>query len=695
MRFIFVILCIVSGGRAVVASTPQPITFDTCDLGTRIAFSYTRDMVYDHMGYLWVATQRGLYQIDGSAAHLHVYNPSDSLSLANNIVQRLYLDQDSTLWVLTDKSIQYYDYQHRTFHHILETYIDDYFDQLYKISFTAAAAVAPGLLLLGTKDGALLYDKIDRQYVPVYPEGWSGEQPLRVIDIATVDSGTTYLLATTGLYQYALDSGQLIAVHTDATVGFQDLRPPCQALSWHDGSLYFIIGAELQVYDIARSAMHEYLLPSGGALLARDIEWLDDRYLLISTAEHGMYIYDADLQVIQQTMEQGAYNQLAIDHRGRLVTIANTEHLIKSREPVAPASRWGRSTVVLSDLHINGKPAYTTEKATAGPWVLRDYERSLSIVVAKTSAIDAASVLYDYQLDGGPWQRVGPSRRLSLDDLSAGRHTIVCSATESDHKLYGEPLVILIPKYFYEQWWFRALLLLTAGLLSYTIYSLLMARRRDAAMFHNKVIEMELHVLRSQMNPHFIFNTLNSIKNYVLTKAPEDAADYLTRFARLMRLILENSKSSVLTLDKELAVLRLYIEMEQQRLSHGFAFRITVDPSIDQQQFRIAPLLLQPFVENAIWHGLMPKPKDRLLTIDFTRHEHHVTCVIADNGIGRVAAAATPKHRTTTYRSFGLDITSDRIAHINRLYGIEASVQVEDAVPTGTLVTVIFPPIPY
>jgi LytS/YehU family sensor histidine kinase len=181
------------------------------------------------------------------------------------------------------------------------------------------------------------------------------------------------------------------------------------------------------------------------------------------------------------------------------------------------------------------------------------------------------------------------------------------------------------------------------------------------------------------MNPHFIFNCLNSIKLYTLENDSQTASQYLTMFSQLIRLVLENSRSEKITLEKELETLRLYIELEAMRFKDKVKYQIHVSQGIDQQYTELPPLLIQPYVENAIWHGLMHKKEGGNILITITQPtEHCLQVEIADDGIGREQAAEYKSKSATRQKSFGLKMTSERIDMINQVYGIKADVQVAD-----------------
>ncbi len=205
----------------------------------------------------------------------------------------------------------------------------------------------------------------------------------------------------------------------------------------------------------------------------------------------------------------------------------------------------------------------------------------------------------------------------------------------------------------------------------------------------NRITSTELALLRSRMNPHFIFNSLNSIQAYIWDSKQEDAAEYLTKFARLMRMVLEHSNNKTITLAEELAALKLYIELEQRRSNQTFDYTINTDPALDTAQIFVPPLFVQPFVENAIWHGMARMPRRGMLIVSVMQRNNKLIFVIDDNGIGREAAG---KAAGRNHASMGLDITRRRIA----LIGENAELEIEDkkdteSVATGTKIIITLP----
>ncbi|MEJ1237181.1 histidine kinase [Chryseolinea sp. T2] len=184
------------------------------------------------------------------------------------------------------------------------------------------------------------------------------------------------------------------------------------------------------------------------------------------------------------------------------------------------------------------------------------------------------------------------------------------------------------------------------------------------AALQHRAAELEMQALRLQMNPHFIFNSLNSINRYILTNDRALASDYLTTFSKLIRLILSNSQFSHIGLDSELEGLNLYLKLESLRFENRFVHSITISEDIDPSELKVPPLFLQPYVENAIWHGLMHKSESGILNIEVRKTDQQLQFTITDNGVGRAQAAALSSKSATRHKSLGLKITADRISHM-------------------------------
>jgi len=222
-------------------------------------------------------------------------------------------------------------------------------------------------------------------------------------------------------------------------------------------------------------------------------------------------------------------------------------------------------------------------------------------------------------------------------------------------------------------------------------------KERITVDYENKILVLESELLSSQMNPHFIFNSLNSIKYYALTQPPVETAKFVTSFAKLMRIILNNSKRKKISLREEIEFLDTYLTVEQKRFDKKFNYEIFVDSVINVENTYIPPMLLQPYIENALWHGLLHKSEPGKISISVTENHEYLIFVIEDDGIGRKASGKVKQSKSKNKPiSYGTSITSDRLQLLNDIYKTNASVIVEDLqddsnLSCGTRITLKLP----
>jgi sensor histidine kinase YesM len=193
-----------------------------------------------------------------------------------------------------------------------------------------------------------------------------------------------------------------------------------------------------------------------------------------------------------------------------------------------------------------------------------------------------------------------------------------------------------------------------------------LARENEIKLLEIKKLlaESQLMALRAQMNPHFVFNCLNSIQECIVTQKYGEASKYLNKFSKLFRMVLNNSGKNLVTLNEEKEVLELYLQLEQMRFEKSFCYEMQVDEELETDEILIPSMLVQPYVENALWHGLMHKDGERNLTITFKRISEDIfQCVIDDNGIGRKKSFELKEQQSKAKRheSKGLKISKDRI----------------------------------
>ena len=194
------------------------------------------------------------------------------------------------------------------------------------------------------------------------------------------------------------------------------------------------------------------------------------------------------------------------------------------------------------------------------------------------------------------------------------------------------------------------------------------------------ISEVEMKALRSQINPHFIFNCLNSIHHYMHSNDLKLAGEYLVKFSQLIRHVLETSYSRMITLGDELQALRLYMQLEQLRLNHSFEFAITTDEFPDLDTVSIPPMLIQPFVENSIWHGLNHRGSGGQIHIKVTRDGDMLKCTIEDNGYDKTEKQSHDLSLMVKKTSLGMSLINERLEVVNTLYRVNAGFIMSDLV---------------
>jgi LytS/YehU family sensor histidine kinase len=246
---------------------------------------------------------------------------------------------------------------------------------------------------------------------------------------------------------------------------------------------------------------------------------------------------------------------------------------------------------------------------------------------------------------------------------------------------------------FYKSWWFLLLVAVTAVAFVFFLFKRRLSAIKKQAALKQKIAETEMMALRAQMNPHFIFNCISSIDNFILGNQKENASTYLNKFARLIRNVLDNSKSDVVPFRKDWETIQLYLELEMIRSNHQFSYQLQASEVLLAGHYKIPPLIVQPYIENAIHHGLMQRNDNngKLIVIADIDNEL-LRFTIQDNGIGRERSAALKRLNPLQHTSYGMQLSAERIAIFNN--DQQNSIRItdlkdEDGNATGTLVEVL------
>ncbi len=342
-------------------------------------------------------------------------------------------------------------------------------------------------------------------------------------------------------------------------------------------------------------------------------------------------------------------------------------------------------------LEINNSHSITPvdDKIKLKPW-----EKNLSIHFSVIDFEGGHNYNFAYKInDAESWTNIGTQRSINLSDLSSGKYSISVKAfgkysSDKETKL----LIIIEPPL-----WKRPLFIAGAALFLLFLLLLLYKKRvrmiRQKANLDKQLAETEMKSLHAQMNPHFIFNSLNSIREMILNNETKEASHYLTKFAHLVRITLDQSIQPFVSLRNAIDYINRYIEMEKIR-NPNFYTTITIAPELDMDEVNLPPMLIQPFIENAIWHGISSVQKNIHIKINFASKEKMLLCTIEDNGIGILQSQKNKQSSEISYKSVGIENVRNRIKLLNEKYDLKSSISIEDLQDinaTGTLVTIRLP----
>lgn len=314
------------------------------------------------------------------------------------------------------------------------------------------------------------------------------------------------------------------------------------------------------------------------------------------------------------------------------------------------------------------------------------------------------NILFQYKLDGKDkeWNYPTKARFASYLGLPPGNYVfrvrIYGSVNTSINK--EKSIAFKIPFPFWQSLTFIIIIsVLLAGMFLMLIYfriENIRKREESKTKINKNYATLELKALQGQMNPHFIFNCLNSIKLFIATDDKVAANKYLGKFSKLIRLSLEHSSSPFMGLTDAINLITLYVELEQLRVDHNFVFNLNIDPSLDIENSEIPTMLLQPYVENAIHHGLWPKGGNGILNLTFATNGNVLIIEVDDNGIGRSRSFAMKNNLSENRKSIGISNTEERMKIINYIKNTNINVRYIDKMnadkePEGTLVYISIP----
>jgi sensor histidine kinase YesM len=335
-------------------------------------------------------------------------------------------------------------------------------------------------------------------------------------------------------------------------------------------------------------------------------------------------------------------------------------------------------------------------------FVLRHENNNIEFQFVGISYKSGGKISYRYRLIGldTNWKTTN-NTSLNYTSLPSGEYELQLKATNK----FGQQSNLIkthffVAKTLIEKMWFRILFIAAIIFLVWLIVSyrikVIRKKENEKSETVKKISELEQMALKSQMNPHFIFNCLNSIQHYVIDKDILGANEFISSFSRLIRLTLDNSSKASIKVGDEISYITAYLELEQKRFEDKFTFDIIID-DISRQQYFLPPMILQPYIENAIRHGIRYREDDNgKLIVKFEKSESYLIATVSDNGIGRKLSQQLKGKNSIEYQSKGMDLTARRIEMFNKIHSSKIIINVDDLEEmngnsNGTKVTIYFP----
>jgi ligand-binding sensor domain-containing protein len=592
-----------------------------------IEHNYIWAFVQNDDGNIWAGCQHG---------YIHIYNPKTEFlqtihppELNGYTIRCMIKDYSGNIWMgLNDGSIAVWNKQEKKFY-----------------DYTAVA---------GNEEKnrfPILNLFIDRT-----GQCWAGtEAGLKKFDISRKLFTATYLP----------DSNKAGSISAKPIEGIEQVNDSTLAIATVYGGLNFLnlhsnrFSCLSQPGIIPSNIIHSVKKDAAGYL------WFTTDYELYKFKPPGNQViqYNTEPGIINSAFKLSGFYPL---RDGRWVTSSRTELICFDPEK---NDMYNNSPVKveIAGFKVFDNPVFIDSLIAANRPVYLDYRQNfLTIEFTALQFSHFRQIKYYYRLRdvNADWVYAGAKNFTSYTNLEPGKY--IFEVKTSDSSAITSFVIIIAPP-FWKTWWFRSLVTVLAILLIYFIVKKRINAIKHEAEMRQQMSEAEMKALRAQMNPHFIFNCLNSIDNLIQSNEKEKATLYLSKFARLIRSVLEISKNNVVPCWKDMETLQLYLELEELRWDKKITYQVNIADEILQGDYKVPPLVIQPFVENAIYHGLLNKiDADRWLRIDVTVNNSYVHYSIEDNGVGRQQAAVYRQLNKPVHESMGMQITTDRINLFNQ-----------------------------
>ncbi len=653
----------------------------------------------DTEGNIWLATYgRGVFCIH----HLYCSNFTKLDGLQNEYITALESDPEGNLFIGTNDGLYYYADNNITNHKLFQGYLEfirnlDYENNTIYINI---AGVDKKLI----DAPQIQSDKYSAAYLiasvsciindTIYYSKWDKKVWRAPIEGKNLGQSTLYFSDTTAMW-------------TRVNAIFKD----------HFENMW--IGTTHGLYIISKSGTLKIDTGFFHTNIAQFVSDKDKRVLIAT--DHGLSIYNnGKFQIFKSIKGKNIENitSLEFDNENRLWIGTLAGLFIMSKENIIQFDTrngllsdeinalefdkknndiWIGTTFGLSRIDIDNfnktqlnPPAAIFKSIRTADSIYRNMEVTEEVTfpynttnfTVRFSAIHFSApegIKFQYKFDDADWQpAVG--RQIEFASIPYGKHTLLLkSIGEQDMEGPVAKLSIVVETPFWATNWFKILMGLTVGLSAYLLlrfqFESVRKKQQEKLELQAKISDLRHQALAASMNPHFIFNALNSIQHFINSHNTEEATDYLGKFARLIRMMLDSGDKTYIPLKDELERLQYYLGLEKIRFGEKLTFTISVDSELQESDIEIPNMVIQPLVENALWHGLLTAKRNGALLITFQKIENAIRVIIDDNGIG---INESKKRKKGDHNSLGIQMIRERLEILKKLNGYKATIVIQD-----------------
>ncbi len=668
-------------------------SFKNGGIANAMVFQIFRDKKND----LWFCTETGVFKY--SQGFFNMLSEKDGL--ADNYCLVGFENDDGTIWFCTSKGISWY--KNGSFKNFT---IDKGLKLVPPLS--CIYKDKKNTIWIGGKEGVAAFKKINGTYIPTYYALPELRQEWGVTAMVEDNNGNLWAgTSNEGLYKFENNT----FVYQNNTL---NIKPTSffTLLCDKNNIIYAATLSGLWMYD-QKNNTQELITEKDGlnSEFIYSLKFVDNENAIWIGTNQGINKLDLQKYRSSKTIDLNSFGKA----EGFSGVECNSYGIWEDKDSTLWFGTVGgivryqpnafKENKLESRTFITSIKLQNADTALANGVVLPYNYNSLTFYYRGISLTNPDKVRYIKTLEGleTKWSEPSSEDYSKYANLPPGKYTFKVKSCNSEGIWNSEAVSFEfeIKTPYFKTWWFYTTITGLSIALIMTVFRVRVnnIRKKEKAEFDRKVeiSKVELKALRAQMNPHFVFNSLNSIQHYILNSKSNEAAKYLNKFAKLIRIILSNSEKAMVTVNEDIESLNLYLELESMRFDGKFDYSINVDKTVDGDYDEIPPMLMQPYIENAILHGLNPKETKGHLKIDIFIKNNYIVCRITDDGIGRAKSGEIK--RTTpsnAHKSLGMKITSERVRILNDINKSDLSVSVTDLTDgngnsNGTMVEIYIP----